>query len=81
MSNNIRLGVVSGQRRLPVGSIEPRVGMRTSVGNVTRVSGQTVYVRDDATGKSRGIRNLSGVTVAVSEARKFGYGRKAALTS
>lgn len=66
--SNLRLGVAAGQQREVVGSIDPQVGMLTSEGVVTKVTEKTVYF---ATGLGR--RNLDGVTVRHSEARKYGY--------
>lgn len=68
MSTFVRLRVVSGQKRVLVGTIVPRPGMVTSAGVVARTTPETVVFR----GGSRR-RSTRDVTVTVTEARKWGY--------
>lgn len=64
---SLKLNVVAGQKRELVGTIAPQVGMLTSAGVISRVTEQTVYFGDAAR------RNLTGITVRHTEARKYGY--------
>ena len=64
---SLKLNVVAGQKRERVGTIAPEAGMLTSAGVISRVTERTVFFGDKA------VRNLTGVTVRHTEARKYGY--------
>lgn len=72
--SEVTVKVVAGQKREEVGRVKLEPEMVTSVGEVLRVTpAGTVFYKDKNTGEERRLKSLDGVTVTLSEARRFGY--------
>jgi hypothetical protein len=65
----VTLSVVSGAKKMEVGSIQAEPGLRTSSGRIERITPGGSLVFDDGTR----VRSTQGVTVAHSEATRWGY--------
>lgn len=66
--NTIR--VLAGPRKEEVGTTRPQVGMRTNLGKIASISPSGVVTLE---GGKRVINVQKFLTVALSEARRFGY--------
>ena len=71
---SLSVNVISGRGREPkiVGRIEPKIGMVTTVGEITRLTAATIFVQGED-GEEKGYRNHALVRVRIGEARSYGW--------
>jgi hypothetical protein len=69
----ISLNVARGPGRKLVGTISPQIGLATSAGRITRVTDTSIWLRGEADGPERRLRNTEAVTVRYSDAVRYGF--------